>query len=89
MKRGFSHESGTALSKASYTASPAVTPEEKALFQSVGEADWPELLNGFGRGISRIYVDERHRPNSNDRDLVNIADKQELLRLVTDIYTRI
>jgi hypothetical protein len=90
MKRGFRHDrDGPPASKASYVANPAVTSQEKALFHSVGETDWSELMNGFGRGISRIYVDEQHRPNSNDSSLVDAADKQEMLRLVKAVYERI
>jgi hypothetical protein len=88
MKRGFRDDDGPP-SKATYIASPAVTPQEKALYQSVSETDWSELTSGFGRGISRIYVDEQHRPNSNDSHLVDAADKHEMLRLVKAIYERI
>lgn len=90
MKRGFRYDrDGPPTSKASYVANPAVTSQEKASFQSVGETDWSELMNGFGRAISRIYVDEQHRPNSNDSSLVDVADKREILRLVKAIYERI
>ena len=89
MKRGFRHDRDDPPSKASYVANPAVTSQERELFNSVSEIDWQTLTNGFGRGISRIYVDEQYRPNSNDNAVVDAADKQEILYLIKSIYERI
>ncbi|AND68965.1 hypothetical protein ATSB10_15110 [Dyella thiooxydans] len=62
MKRGFRIEKRP-VSKADYFASAAISSEEKALYGSVSEQDWVLLAEGFGSGLSSIFVEETGRPD--------------------------
>jgi hypothetical protein len=83
MKKGFK------FSKAEYMQSSNIGAAQKSLFASVPDADWENLIEGFGRKTGDIYVDERHRPNVEDSCLKNPVDCQELCHLITEIYKRI
>lgn len=68
---------------------PAIPLEEKALFESISDADWSLLMAGLGRQLSQIYVDEAYRPNANDVSLTDADDRSELENLLRAIYERI
>jgi len=89
MKVGFKHDEPNSPAKASYLASAKVLPQEKALFGGIIDNDWLELMSGFGKKLSEIYVDQRYRPNPNDVNFVDQLDKQELAALTKAIYERL
>lgn len=89
MKKGFKFDRKTTPHKKNYLASDSVRIEEKRLFQSIDDEDWEHLMDGLGRSLSDIYVDEPHRPNPNDSTMTNQQDRNELSTLIKAIYERI
>jgi hypothetical protein len=89
MKRGFRYSVDEKPTKAAYMARDDVLPDEKSLFGSVIDQDWTELMNGFGRSLSRIFVDTATRPNPNDSAFADSVDRAEIMELVKQIYRRI
>lgn len=89
MKKGFKFDRTSVPYKMDYLTSTSVHEYEKRLFQTIAEADWNVLMEGFGRNLSGVYVEEQHRPNLNDPSLTDTHDRTELSNLIKAIYERI
>jgi hypothetical protein len=84
MKRGFRVEKKV-MTKGEFLASSLVSAEEKALYTSVPDADWSLLAEGFGSGLSSIFVDEAHRSDQRMTPS-DVDDAKELTSLISEIY---
>jgi len=88
MKRGFRGEKGVILSFAEFLGSPLVPAEVKALYSSIQANSWGPLSDGFGKRLSDIFIDPDSRPNPSDA-LRSPKDREELLLLIREVYSRI
>ena len=84
MKRGF-RIAKKVVSKTELLASPLVSNEEKALYNSVTEADWELLAEGFGSGLSAIFVAQDGRPDQR-MNFSHPDDAVELSGLISAVY---
>lgn len=89
MKKGFRVENDTAPTLSKYLSSPKISKREKELFGTIPFSDWQDLRDGFGSSLSKIFVEEQYRPNSNDERFTNKQDRAELLTLLKKIYERL
>lgn len=86
MKKGFKI-SGNPASKQTYLEQSNINI--KTLYSDVSEKDWPLLNDGFGGGLSKVFVEEYYRCNPNDPLLTDLDDRQEILEISRSIYQRI
>lgn len=89
MKNGFRYDRQQSPSKVDYAAAAEVHANEKNLFCSVPDSDWPRLASGFGKKLSSIFVENHFRPDSNDKTAIDNDDILELRILIDAIYERI
>jgi len=89
MKSGLRLKEDANPTAVAYMAALEITPQEKALFGPIPAADWARLASGFGKKLSLIYTDDRHRPVAADASAIDAGDKAELGRLLDAIYERI
>lgn len=89
MKTGFRLKDGYDPTKSAYLAAPGIHGDEKTLFGTIPDADWGGLAPGFGKKLSLIYTEDRHRPLPADTAAIDASDKVELGRLLDAIYERI
>lgn len=64
IKRGFKKKNDAPLSKASFLTDSETRAEVRQLYADVPEGSWDLLAPGFGSGLSQIFVDQQHRPNT-------------------------
>lgn len=89
MKVGFQYRAGILATKQAYMSSTLVSQEEKGFFSSIHATDWQELAEGFGGNLSDTFVFEKFRPNLDDINFTNQADRDEIISLSTCIYERL
>lgn len=89
MKKGFSFSKDIEPNKKNFFSSELVTQEEKELYNSIDDLSWLELMNGFGTSLSKIYSEEKYRPEPNDSQMTDFLGNEEILNLLKKIYSRI
>ena len=86
LKKGFMLPGSTVSpTKAVYAASDAVDAQTKALYASVADDDWPLLAVGFGSGLSKIFVEQVHRPEPGRMQFPSLDIKTEIREMLQSI----
>ena len=78
LKKGFKKKQDSEPSKSDFQADLNTPAEVRTLYRNVPDEAWSFLVTGFGAGLSQIFVDEQHRPNTGVIEFPTAAAREEV-----------